>query len=43
MTDTATSTDTEELLSDLRSRTAGLESLDSPLPKKRPQVSAFAH
>jgi glutamate decarboxylase len=33
----------EMLLSDLRSRTAGLESLDSPLPKKRPQVSAFAH
>ena len=31
------------LLGDLRSRTEGLESLDSPLPKKRPQVSAFAH
>jgi glutamate decarboxylase len=33
----------EMLLGDLRSRTAGLESIDSPLPKKRPQVSAFAH
>jgi glutamate decarboxylase len=33
----------ESLLKDLRSRTAGLESLDSPLPKQRPQISAFAH
>jgi glutamate decarboxylase len=33
----------EMLLSDLRARTAGLQSLDEPLPKKRPQVSAFAH
>jgi glutamate decarboxylase len=33
----------EMLLSDLRSRTATLESLEAPLPKQRPQVAAFAH
>jgi glutamate decarboxylase len=31
------------LLRDLRSRTAGLESLDGPLPASRPQLAAFAH
>jgi glutamate decarboxylase len=31
------------LLRDLRSRTETLESLDGPLPAKRPQVAAFAH
>jgi glutamate decarboxylase len=31
------------LLRDLRSHTETLESLDAPLPAKRPQVAAFAH
>jgi glutamate decarboxylase len=31
------------LLRDLRAHTAALEALDGPLPRSRPQVSAFAH
>jgi glutamate decarboxylase len=33
----------ELLMRDLRTHTAALESLDGPLPRGRPQVSAFAH
>jgi glutamate decarboxylase len=33
----------ELLMRDLRMHTAALESLDGPLPRGRPQVSAFAH